>query len=599
VTKFGFAKGYAQVSYERLLLTQPDFNLQGLWEKNGRYYIACSDIATAITSGGTPLKKWFDEHCRVIAYQVDLTETPPPGATRLPARTVEQLSQLHGAPLNAVQFHLEIKRQLPKNFPAFNIQDFPDKLIFTSTKPLDPDQITEVNIAVANLGINIDTEFKTADTHTLVTAAQSATYRERTAWPTAVLDIHDESEQRWFDSRISLFTDAPTATDVRRDSGTACFIDCSLGTPGNIRNYLTTYSDIYIAPPLGDFEPFLKHLKITSSDLRTLIERRRVTLVLPHDLHKYDPKGLAEHLELSSSNAVMHRQLAVATIQESRRRNPLMYPPIDNESRRKLLDLMIGDAENLERKFLRIARDHFGASWSSLEADYSTLGAVAGLQHGSARLLAEMVSAATGQNLNPLLMYSTLSVEWSAALNANFCPTDAGGANIEAMATAAASFITGVPNKNFIDPITKLDTIISDLLVLDNAAPIHEVLDAFQAEEISRLNKILRDCNFETNATNQYIADINERVKQFEYIQKKAKKRDILGLAGALIPAALAGTTGGLGVLAAWIPFGVYVAQRITSNEDREGNPVTDWLKAKNTFTTSEAVFISRMRKRE
>lgn len=361
----------------------------------------------------------------------------------------------------------------------------------------------------------------------------------------------------------------PTATDVRRDSGTACFIDCSLGTPGNIRNYLTTYSDIYIAPPLGDFEPFLKHLKITGSDLRTLIERRRVTLVLPLDLHKYDPKGLAEHLELSSSNAVMHRQLAVATIQESRRRNPLMYPPIDNESRRKLLDLMIGDAENLERKFLRIARDHFGASWSSLEADYSTLGAVAGLQHGSARLLAEMVSAATGQNLNPLLMYSTLSVEWSAALNANFCPTDAGGANIEAMATAAASFITGVPNKNFIDPITKLDTIISDLLVLDNAAPIHEVLDAFQAEEISRLNKILRDCNFETNATNQYISDINERVKQFEYIQKGAKKRDILGLAGALIPAALAGTTGGLGVLAAWIPFGVYVAQRITSNEGR------------------------------
>lgn len=435
--------------------------------------------------------------------------------------------------------------------------------------------------------------------HPPVNTARPNTHRGRTAWPAALLDIHDESEQRWFDSRLSLFTDASTATDVRRDSGTACFIDCSLGAPSNIRNYLTTYSEIYIAPPLGDFESLLKHLKITSSDLRTLIERRRVNLVLPHDLHKYDPKGLAEHLELCSSHTVMHRQLAVATIQESRRRNPLMYPPIDNESRRKLLDLMIGDAENLDRKFLRIARDHFGASWSSLEADYSTLGAVAGLQHGSARLLAEMVSAVTGQDLNPLLMYSTLSVEWSAALNANFCPTNTGGANIDAMATAAASFITGVPNKNFIDPVTKLDTIISDLLVLDNAAPIQEVLDAFQAKEISRLNKILRDCNFEINATNQYISEINEKVKQFEHIQKGAKKRDMLGVAGALIPAVLAGTTGGLGVLAAWIPFGAYVAQRIISNEGREGNPVIDWLKAKNTFTTSETVFISRMRKRE
>ena len=70
--EFGFAKGYAQVSYERLLLTQPDFKLQGLWEKDGRYYIACSDIATAITSDGMPLKEWFDNHCRIIAYQVDL-----------------------------------------------------------------------------------------------------------------------------------------------------------------------------------------------------------------------------------------------------------------------------------------------------------------------------------------------------------------------------------------------------------------------------------------------------------------------------------------------------------------------------------------------
>lgn len=598
MTKFGFAKGYAQVSYERLLLTQPDFEFQGLWEKDGRYYIACSDIETAITSGGTPLKKWFDECCRVIAYQVDLVTTPPPNATRLPARTVEQLSQLHGAPLNIFQFHLEIKRQLPKNFPEFSIQDFPGKLIFTSLKRLNPDQITDVEIAVANLGLNIDTEFKTAEIPPLVNAAQFSTHRKQTAWPTAVLDMHDESEQEWFDSRISLFTDTPTEADIRRDSGSACFIDCSLGTPGNIRNYITTYSEIYIAPPLGDFETFLMHLKITGSDLKTLIERRRVKFVLPYDLHKYSPKGLAEHLEPSSSNSVMHRQLAIATIQESRRRNPLLYPPVDNESRRKLLGLIIGNAEDLDRKIFRITRDHLGASWSSLEEDYSTQGAIAGLQHGSARLLAEIVSAATGHDLNPLLMYSTLSVEWAAALNSNFCPTDTGGVNMEAMATAAASFVTGIPNKKFIDPITKLDTIINDLLVLDNAAPIIDVLDAFQSEDIARLNKILRDCNFDSNAINKYISDINERVNQFERIQKGAKKRDLLGLAGAIIPAALAGSTGGLGAIAAWIPFGAYVAQRIIGNEDREGNPVTDWLNAKNTFTNSEAVFISRMRKR-
>ena len=95
------------------------------------------------------------------------------------------------------------------------------------------------------------------------------------------------------------------------------------------------------------------------------------------------------------------------------------------------------------------------AYWNSLpgEGDGSSAGEESGLLNSR--------NEATG-----------ISVEWSAALNANFCLTDAGGAYIEAMATAAASFITRVPNKNFIDPITNLDTIISDLLVLDNAAPI-------------------------------------------------------------------------------------------------------------------------------
>ena len=153
MSKYGFSKGYAQTSYERLILEQPDIYFQGLWCKDDVYYIACKDLVRSVVSDGTSLAKWFDNSCRIIAYRVDLVESPPEGAVRIPSRSSVQLSQLNGAPLNASEFYREIRRQLPRKTPSFKIQDSPTKLTIVSVSPIDLEtsQLIEIAIAIYNV----------------------------------------------------------------------------------------------------------------------------------------------------------------------------------------------------------------------------------------------------------------------------------------------------------------------------------------------------------------------------------------------------------------------------------------------------------------
>lgn len=124
MSKYGFSKGYAQVSYERLILTQPDIKFQGLWHKDDIYYIACRDCDTSLAHDGSRLSDWFHEHCRVLGYRVELVDSPPEGSTRVRPRNTTQLSQLNGAPLNISEFYLEIRRQLPKEIPCREIRSW-------------------------------------------------------------------------------------------------------------------------------------------------------------------------------------------------------------------------------------------------------------------------------------------------------------------------------------------------------------------------------------------------------------------------------------------------------------------------------------------
>jgi hypothetical protein len=596
---FSFAKGYAQTSYERLILNQPEVEFGGLWHLDGRYYIVCPSLEEATTSEGLPLKTWFDEYCRIITCQVDLVNVAPAGATRTLARTPEQLSQLNGAPLSSSQFHLEIMRQLPKPFPHFKIDDHPSVLRIMSSTELNEESRQLIEIAIANFGIDIDVEFiiepkvqPNVNAHEFYFADQRLK-----GWSSKLSAAQEEGEQRWFDDRLSLFSTEqidssryiPSVTRER----TACFIDCTFGLPSNIRNYLTTYSTIYLAPPMKGYQNLLQSFSVTEGELATLVSLGRVIIILSDELHLYDRVMLENLLDHDQSQFTLHRQLASATIAESRKRNPLLYPVLNNEARRDLLALLNSDVFNADLPQMQSIRKYLGSSWASLETDYSIDGARAGFQHGAGRLLAEIISHKNSVRVNPDVLVCSTSVEWGVALNANYCPVASSGLPVESIASLMASFITGVRTTPIIDTTSNLDVIVDDLLVLDGKTPIKEVIDTFSVTDVNRLNQLLKENNFNAEAVKSYVSTINEKVRILERVEKGAKRRDLLTLIGAIAPTAITGPT------ASWIPVAVWFIQRMLNNESRAGNEVTDWLRAKNTFTTSDAVFVSRLRKKE
>lgn len=597
--KFGFAKGYAQTSYERLILNQSQIEFGGLWYLNSSYYIVCLTLDEAISSEGLPLKEWFDQYCRIIAYQVDLVKSPPKDAIRISARTPEQLSQLNGAPLNTSEFHLELRRQLPREFPIFKIDDHPALLSIISPTELDEESTQLIEIAISNLGISIELEFKVDPEGFpgFQTPDFYFTDQRLKGWPSKLITAQESGEQQWFDDRLSLFSteqiDPSRYIPSTKRERAACFIDCSFGMPSNIRNYLTTYNTIYLSPPFSGLEGLLQGFSISERELVQLINSGRVIIILPAELHFYDRTMLAKLLDHDQSQFVLHRQLAAATIAEGRKRNPLLYPALDNEARRNLLGLLSSNKSDPGLSELQSVRRYLGSSWASLETDFSTQGARAGFHHGMGRLLAEIISEKSSTDINPVVLACSTSVEWSTALNANYCPVSSSGFNIEKIATLTASFITGVPHRPIIDTASNLGIVVEDLLVLDGDTPITDVVSAFSMEDVNRLNRLLKDHNFSAESVRDYVTNVNDKVHSLERIERGAKRRDLLTLTGALVPALVTGPA------AVWIPVAVWFIQRMLNNESKVGNVVTDWLRAKNTFTTSDAVFVSRLRKKE
>ncbi|USS56768.1 hypothetical protein [Pseudomonas kermanshahensis] len=595
--KFGFARGYAQTSYERLILTQPDIEFGGLWNLNSGYYVVCREVEGALSSDGTPLKEWFDEHCRIIAYPVDLVAVPPEGAVRVPARTPAQLSQLNGAPLNISELKIELRRQLPKDFPIFKIEDRPDLIRVVTPIELGSELQQLVGIAIANLGVDIDLQFDVQlDQFPQVSAPEFYFSDQRLkGWPQKLIAAQEAGEQQWFDDRLSLFsseqTDSSRYIPMRSSGQAACFLDCSFGMPGNIRNYLTSYSVIYLAPPFGKLDDLFGSLCVSERELVWLINSGRVVIVLPAELHHYERDVLARLIDLDRCQVVLNKQLAAASIAEGRKRNPLLYPVLDNESRRSLLDMLSSESVRSGVGDFESVRRYFGSSWASLETDFSTLGARAALHHGAGRLLAELISSRVGQDINPVILACSASVEWGTALNANYCPVSSKWFDVEPIAKLTASFISGVPARPIIDTASNLGVVVEDLLVLDGNLPVEDVLDAFRPEDINRLNGLLEKHNFDASAVKDYVENVNGKIRRLERVERNFKRRDLLTLAGALVPALVAGPA------ATWVPVAVWFMQRMLDNESREGNAVTDWLRAKNAFTTTDTVFVSRLRK--
>jgi hypothetical protein len=142
-------------SYERLLLEEPQAEIDGLWMLNGQFFILCPTLAAdPLAANGTPLIQQFEQY-RTLGSAVSLVSEVPAGAVRVPPRTSAQLVLGIGEERTWSRLANDLGLILPRDFPSFDLS-FDNALpgyVVTIARELNSDQVVAVQAAFEKLQI--------------------------------------------------------------------------------------------------------------------------------------------------------------------------------------------------------------------------------------------------------------------------------------------------------------------------------------------------------------------------------------------------------------------------------------------------------------
>ncbi|UCR85305.1 hypothetical protein [Pseudomonas chlororaphis] len=597
-----FLRGYAQESYERLILQKHTIAFDGLWELDGWYYILIGEPSMSLTDLElSSLVSWFDESCRVMGTPVKIVRALPSGSVSVPARSSAQLSQYHGMPFTNPEFNRVLKTLLPKSFPRFGVHSDHGGIKLVVESDITEEQHAEIDIALANLGFDVEAEIVVKESVLVGIDGAKLSEKESStgSFPEALRLALEEDEDFWVDSRLSLFAEGSVDRHFFLESGLAkegssCFVNSTALVPGNLRGYLTLYKVVWIALPLDSYaEAVFRGFNVSEGELLELAVKRRVGFVLPGKAPMYPIGFLAKLLEAAPKSVIFSKRLAAASIAESRRRNPLLFPNLNNVEKRSVLDLLSSASRVGKNELSEIFVQHFSEVWPSLEYSFSDLGALGMMRNGLSQIAAGIAKKYHAVDLGLEMRVSMASVEWAAALGAIYSPIKTSDFDEGPLAEFCGSIMTGVKQGSVVAPVCDMSVLLEGLLCLDNDASVIEVAEIFEGSDVLSLQKIIQENSVSGVALSEYVNILNEKVKRFERNQNKFQRLDLLGLAGAV--AAIASTSG----IASFVPIGAWVLQKVFIQSDSFAQgTVLDWVRAKSFMTTQDVVLVSRLRKK-
>jgi hypothetical protein len=605
---------YARYAYEALLLQQPHIQFDGLWQVVGpSYYILCPSLKNApITVDGKPLAEWFNHECRPVGSPVRLAETIPEGSIRVPERTVEELSLLHGEPLTGVEVSREISATLPTHFPLSSVTAGNGKMVIKVTRPISDEERSDLEITISNLKIEIPYEIMVAPAteeavirleprlQALLEQGDLSLQAARSlanSIPTQLRHAYSEDEAFWVDNRLQLLTESSLTKQLIlppsfQENTSSCFINATSFSPRNIRTYLPIYHRIIIAMPLAEcLETALKHFGITKTELLELVRRGRVQFLLPQPLKRYDRAFLADILDARPDALLFSRRLAMATVAESRARAPFLYPTFGSYERRKLLEAFESVNDPRIGPVARAMGRSLGQGWIGMERIISQQGATSSLIRGVGPFLGQVMHQLTGKDATIELAAAGTAIEWAASLNATYFPFEDERYSEAGAASLCASMYSGIRNAPLINPLKDFRIFVEGLLTINNDAPILEIDNVFTTQDINRLGAMLKRVDSENDSA-VILRALNEKISRFERNQNRLNRLDIFSLGGAAAGAITSNI---------YIPLGVWVMQYILSKADPStdvGGRTLDWLRAANSLTSPDTVLISRIRKK-
>ncbi len=602
-------------TYERLRLLQPHVEVLGLYRTGDWHWIVVPNLQKVVAEDGTPLGEWFAHKCRAVGTPVRLTGEVPQGAELVDERSLDEVVTLVGSFRTERDVLFDLDLELPPSFPAYETArtDEPGVLSLRVARDLLPNEKIVLSQAAHRIGGIIHTLQVEVDSGLNLLPTERFREGDIDLFPSRrisgslshdLCDLMEADEEYWIDRRADILADPSYSLDLPsawNKTESRCIVNASASPPLNIRNYLSLYQRVTIAAPLlGHEEEVLKGLDITLDELAQLMVLGRVQLLFPQSVDRYPLRLLEVVTESAPENVLFSRKLAAMTVLDSRKRLPLLYPPLAMADRYVLLRALnevAGEVDNLKfADFIHALVVEVANVWLGAETVVHRQGAMGASMVGPSSLIGAIANRLTGVDQRLEYMYAATTVDWAGALGATAFPVVSKDYSEEGYTEMLASLYTGLPKQAIPNYQNNLRAVISSVLSVANDVPVTEFAKDFAGGDVDRFRGLVNGLTrqaYKEEELEEVLDRFNRTVISYESRAKWLQRWDIKGLIFLFLPSDLR------------VSLGLWVVERLfaqVAQAHRHSNmplgATLDALEALVTNSTPDAILVHRIRER-
>lgn len=594
-------------NYESFILESADIDHQGLYLYDDKIYALVPNLSPSLEK---ELVERY-EKIRVLGLpRPEFCSVVDQNAERLLLSDTWKKTCLHGYPFTAPEAENELNIHLPEKYHPFQFDFKLATNIFELKLRFQPneDETNELRVFLANLGydnyeliVKVDNsipeylekdntirEILGHDPNDLLLKAKS--FLPKT-YPKVVLDKYQEDQDFWVDNRTKVFSDLEfSQSDFIPKSflnSTSCFIDASVFSRQNIREYLALYRTVIIALPFNDSPKlsvdFYQMFSLNSFELQELVRRQRLKFTITQNLERYPIELITTILEVDPSAILFPRTLASSTIIGIRNRSGVLGHTLTTEEQFHFLRTLKQEGSEAT---LRLARA-VSCTWQGMEYIVNKLGPTGVSYVG----MGQFMSNIHAPEQTTMLGWLTASYEYSLGLGAHYFPYD--NPDYPELFKAfeyIGGCYAGFQSKSTTLKEAKLGMLLNKVFSINNDMDVLELDRVFSGKEIPFATDILESfSNLSEEELSLKLMELRTEIGKLEDNQRRLSKWDITGFLGG--SAALAFNQPFVSILV----WGMIVAPRLLSSSQPHLN-VFDKLSAINNRTSRDVVLIKRAR---
>lgn len=594
-------------NYEKFIIESADIDHQGLYFHDDKIYALVPNLSDS-------LKKELIERyekVRVVGMPgPEFCGVVDKSAERLPISDSWKKICLHGHPFTAPEAANELNIHLPEKYHPFHFDFKIATNIFELKLRFEPneDETNELRILLASLGYDdyelvviVDKsipEYPGKDNtvrkivgyapNNLLLKAKSFLPK---SYPKVVLDKYQEDQDFWVDNRTKVFSDLEFSQSEFVPSSilesTSCFVDASVFSRQNIREYLALYRTVIIALPFNDNPQlsvdFYQMFSINRFELQELVRRQRLKFTITQNIVRYSIDLITTILDVDPSAILFPRALASSTIIGMRNRSGVLGHTLTTEQQFHFLRALKQEGSEAALKLAGAV----SSSWQRMEYLMNKLGPTGVSYLGMGQFMSNMYAP----EKTSMLGWLTASYEYSLGLGAHYFPCDdPNHPDLFKAFEYIGGCYAGFQRQNPMLREAELGMLLNKVFSINNDMDVLELDRVFSGQEIPFATDILEKfSNLTEEELSLKLMKLRTEIGKLEDNQRRLSKWDITGFLGG--SAALAFNQPFVSILV----WGMMVAPRLLSNTHPHLE-VFNRLSVINNRTSRDVVLIKRSR---